>query len=691
MIPVIFKLAFANVRRSYKDFGIYFLTLLVGVAVFYAFNSVGSQSAVLTLNEMQGGMLDVLGMLIDTVSVFIVAILAFLVIYASRFLIKRRNKEFGLYLLLGMTRGKLLALSAVETLFVGAVSLAAGLALGVLLSQALVGVTALLFVADMSKGFTFLFSADAAIKSVVVFFAIFALSLLINVGYLGRAKLIDLVNAEKKNEVMTLRSTRVSLALFIVSLGVIALSYKLLLDNGLLSVDGPFWAATALVSVGTLLFFYSLSGFLLSVLSRMKGFYYRGLNMFSLRQIASRVNSSFASMGVVCLTLFLAITSVCGGIGICTATQQSYESASYDASVRSYLTLGEGTDEFPSAAEMMKRYGSAEAGIRASFEDQGVDWDRYVKDAAEIDLYRAETTYADLDRLAGAKLGDYNKAVEEGYEMTPLSVVKLSQVNRSLELAGKESLELAPGEAILSVDADVVKDYMRDVVKAGGEVEEFGKKFTLSSHLDETCYETTATPMQLGMLIVADDAVPADAVATSTILNVQFPVGMDGDEWTKKLDEVMGKADADAWPVSMWQTRQEVYDQTVGFTTVISYLAIYIGFILVMACAAILAIQQLTAASDNRRRYQMLNKLGAPRRMIDGSLFKQIVIAFIFPLALAVAHSACALTVVTDVTSMFGHVDIAGPALITAAGFLAVYGVYFVLTYFQARSVVRDR
>ncbi len=153
MIPVIFKLAFANVRRSYKDFGIYFLTLLVGVAVFYAFNSVGSQSAVLTLNEMQGGMLDVLGMLIDTVSVFIVAILAFLVIYASRFLIKRRNKEFGLYLLLGMTRGKLLALSAVETLFVGAVSLAAGLALGVLLSQALVGVTALLFVADMSKGF----------------------------------------------------------------------------------------------------------------------------------------------------------------------------------------------------------------------------------------------------------------------------------------------------------------------------------------------------------------------------------------------------------------------------------------------------------------------------------------------------------------------------------------------------------
>ena len=153
----------------------------------------------------------------------------------------------------------------------------------------------------------------------------------------------------------------------------------------------------------------------------------------------------------------------------------------------------------------------------------------------------------------------------------------------------------------------------------------------------------------------------------------------------------MGKADADAWPVSMWQTRQEVYDQTVGLTTVISYLAIYIGFILVMACAAILAIQQLTAASDNRRRYQMLNKLGAQRRMIDGSLFKQIAIAFISPLALAVAHSACALTVVTDVTSMFGHVDIAGPALITAAGFLTVYGVYFVLTYFQARSVVRDR
>lgn len=705
---MIFKLACANVRRSYKDFAIYFFTLLVGVAVYYAFNSIEAQQAVLRLSEQSAKMLDMLGMLIDMVSVFITVILAFLVVYASRFLIRRRNKEFGLYLLLGMPRTKLLALTCVETLIVGAVSLVVGLALGVALSQALVWLTALLFEADMSGQFTFLFAPDVALRTVAVFMVIFAVSLVINVGYLMRAKLIDLINADRKNEVLTLRSIPLAFVLFLVSCGLLAAAYALLLKNGLLAFNAEFAASTALMVVGTLLFFYSLSGFLLRVVQSIKPLYYRGLNMFALRQVASRINSSFASMTVICVTLFLAITSVCGGIGIVAAMQGSFDKqTAYDASMRTYLNMDSyyGDGEADGAPEPAKEDSpgwrvvdehrlDAAAGMHESTATVGTTpWDDVVGESVEVDLYSSDVTYDDLEVLLGNKLADYTTLVEEDYEQQRLSAVKLSQYNQALELAGKDPVSLEPGQALLSCDMDALIGYMQDVADKGGSLEVFGHELELADWLATDCIETTATAMNTGMLVVPDEVIDSspDAVVWCSILDVRFADGVDAADWDAMMDGVSEQyGEADVWPCSMYQSRQEIFDQNVGLTAVIGYLAVYIGFVLVVACAAILAIQQLTAASDNRLRYRLLDKLGASRGMIDGALFKQIVIAFVFPLLLAVCHSACALTVVMEVVEMFGHVDIAVPAAITAAGFGAVYCLYFVLTYFQARGVIHS-
>lgn len=130
------KLAAANVRKSARDFAIYFFTLALGIAVFYAFNSIADSSAVDAINQDSRQMIELLGTLISGVSVFIAFILAFLVVYANRFLIRRRNKEFALYLTLGMQKSDLFKVSAAETLIVGVCSLAVGLAAGLALAQA---------------------------------------------------------------------------------------------------------------------------------------------------------------------------------------------------------------------------------------------------------------------------------------------------------------------------------------------------------------------------------------------------------------------------------------------------------------------------------------------------------------------------------------------------------------------------
>ena len=321
------RLALGNVRKSLADFGIYFLTVMLGVAVFYAFNSMTAQQGVLAFSETQSKMFDLLGMVIGGVSVFIAFVLVFLVVYANSFLIKRRKREFGVYLALGMSTGDVVKIVALESLIAGAASLAAGLVVGIGLSQLLLQLTSALFQADVAEagGFAFVFSADALAKTVIVFAAIFLTAALLNARTVARAKLIDLLHAQRKNEEMRLTSLPLSLALFAASLVLIGVSYKLLIDNGLMEPSPEFAAATLLVCAGTVLFFYALSGFLLKLVQLIKPLYLRGLNMFALRQLNAKVNTAFASLSVVCLVLFLAITSVCGGIGIRNAIDGSLD------------------------------------------------------------------------------------------------------------------------------------------------------------------------------------------------------------------------------------------------------------------------------------------------------------------------------------------------------------------------------
>ena len=139
------KLAFKNVRKSFQDYTIYFLTLTFAVCLFYVFNSVQSQKAMLEISASTETMMQMLETLIAFFSIFVAVVLGFLIVYANNFLVKRRKKELGLYQMLGMNRRSVSLLLMLETVFVGIIALAAGLILGVFASQGMSIVTASLF------------------------------------------------------------------------------------------------------------------------------------------------------------------------------------------------------------------------------------------------------------------------------------------------------------------------------------------------------------------------------------------------------------------------------------------------------------------------------------------------------------------------------------------------------------------
>ena len=282
-----FKLALRNVKKSFKDFLVYFLTLTFSVCLFYTFNSFQSQQAVMKLNDSQLMIVDQLTLLMRLVSIFVAVVLAFLILYANNFLIRRRKKELGLYTMLGMPRGKISRVLVYETLTIGIISLISGMILGLIVSQVLTAVTANLFAVPLD--YHFVFSPSATIMTVFSFSMIFFITMIFNTMVLNRYKLIDLLNADRRNDDLKIKKVWMSLLLFAISIGCLSWAYYQALDNGIMAFNS-LGTIILVGSIGTVLFFLSLAGFLLTVVKSSKGIYFKNLNCFILRQINSNIN-----------------------------------------------------------------------------------------------------------------------------------------------------------------------------------------------------------------------------------------------------------------------------------------------------------------------------------------------------------------------------------------------------------------
>ena len=310
------ELAVKNVGRSFRDYGVYFLTVAFGVCLFYVFNALETQSVIRYLAQNpRSSTVEAIQRLIGMLSVFVWVVLAFLILYASGFLVRRRSRELGTYLMLGMERRQVALLLLAETAVTALAALAVGLALGVAISQALSLFTAGLFAVPMTF-FAFSVSLPALGKTAAAFAAIFLLVMLCHAFAVTRRRLIDLLRARRVNQELKARSLGVSVVLFLLGCALLTMAYAMLLTRGLLRVDDLFWVMIGLGSLGTLLFFRGLSGFLLRLCQTSRKLYFRNLNLFILRQLNAGINTTYRSMTVICLMLLLAIGITATSVGL---------------------------------------------------------------------------------------------------------------------------------------------------------------------------------------------------------------------------------------------------------------------------------------------------------------------------------------------------------------------------------------
>lgn len=611
------KLIFRNVCKNIRDYLIYFLTLTLSVSLFYAFNSISDQPAFSNMGMTGTLLYRQLGIMLSTLSTMIAVVLAFLILYANQFLLKRRKKELGVYMMLGMKKGRISRLFAGETLCVGIIALGTGLLLGFFFSQGFSLIALRLFAINLEK-FRIVFSAGALRQTVLCFTIIFFIVMLFNIRSVTNVKLIDLLTDGRKNESMQTENRILPVCLFLLSLLCIGISAALFNKNGILPSheNNLFQLAAAALVAGTFLLFYSLSAVFMQAASARKCFYLKGLNTFLVRQIGSKIRTNYLVVTVVCGLLTITICAVSIGASTALAMNKMSRSATpYDLNVLSNVSVDGDSD------------------IAAYLAAHDITISNYAKATEQISVYEADMTYSEL--FEGQKVKFW--PIDEKVPDSKVSVISISDLNRALAMQNKAPIALNDGQYLLNCNYNGTYRYVAAALQSHPEITVGGATLQRAEDkvLQETYVMTSVGNNDRGTLIVPD-SVTASLEKDVNALLVQYEPNADSNEILQKMIPI----GLDSTHGYRYAEKNMMYETFYGLDALVSFLCCYIGLVFLLICAALLALKQLTETTDNVYRYGLLQKLGAGRRQIDHTLFVQTVVFFAIPLVVAGVYSA---------------------------------------------------
>lgn len=684
---MLFKISLKNIRKSLKDYTVYFFTLILGVAIFYVFNAIDSQSVMLDVRANVMDIIKLMNDILSGVSVFVSCILGFLIIYASRFLIKRRNKEFGIYLTLGMSKRKISAILFFETLLIGIVSLVAGLVIGTILSQFMSVIVANMFDADMTK-FKFIFSMKACVKTLIYFAIMYVLVMIFNTFSISRCKLIDLLNAGKKTEKVTMKNPVVCTIVFVIGVGILSYAYWMV-TRGVrtLNTFDKIGIPIALGCVATFLIFWSVSGFMIRIFTSIKSVYYKGVNSFVLRQFCSKINTTVFSTTVICIMLFITISVLSAALSMKDSLSKDLDSMcpvdvqlakySYDAMSEAYATSQDMNEK---DREMLE---DSKLSIIETLNNSGFDAQKYFKDVVEYNIYN--TGLKVKDTLGDVYTDDYHFIAE-----AIMPVMTISDYNSVARLYGNSTYELNDDEYIIVADYKNMVMIRNQALKKGIILSVNGKEY--KPRYDECkdgFVQIGVQNMNDGILVVPDNAVKPQQVR-SMGLSADYRADTKEERYSieTQLDNLMKNISYKKSFIYR-NSRIDLAESSVGLGALVTFIALYLGIIFLINSAAILALRELSDSADNKERYGMLRKLGVDERMIDMALFKQIGIFFAFPLILALIHSVFGIKFINIILATMGMSSMAASIGLTLAFVAVIYGGYFLITYLCSRSIIR--
>ena len=659
---MLYNLSLKNIKKSFKDYAIYFVTLILGVCIFYLFNSMDSQTAILEVTSRQSEMIDLLEQILSYISVFVSFILGFLIIYASRFLIKKRNKEFGVYMTLGMSKRKISLLLLIETFIIGLISLAFGLLLGIILSQITSIFVANLFEANMSK-FTFNFSKTALFKTILYFGIIYFIVMIFNTIIVNKNKLIDLLQASKKQEKIRIKSSMISVILFFISVLMLGSAYYMVTAgvNDLLKYDVSILLVPILLgTIGTILFFYSVAGMSLKIISKCHNLYSKKLNTFVFKQINSKINTMVISISIICLMLF---------VTLCLLTSAFTIKDYFNNSINTY-------------APVDYQIVSINQNVRVT----ELLEDTFVKENTKDNLVVSE--YYDENFDYAKSLGKVYEQIKQEYSYiqfdSPVYIMSEADYNKLARLLKIDTVTIQDDE--YAIVSNYNTDIYESVLKSNSTMIIFNHELKPYKKLINGFVNISGNPANLGFFVVSDQIIEKDHLKYE-ILSGNY--NSKDQKIIDKLEEKVKKFHTEETLIK--DTRYEIEISAAGLTAIITFIGLYLGIIFLISSSAILALKELSDCIDDKKKYKILRQIGADEKEINKALFMQTFIFFMMPLSIAVIHTIFGLKFCEWILKSLGITSILNGSYMTFIFLILIYGIYFIITYLCSKNIIRER
>lgn len=632
------------------------------------------------------------------VSVFVAVVLGLLIVYANNFLINRRKKEFGIYMTLGMGRKQISKIILMETIFVGVISLAVGLIIGIFASQFMSILVAKMFEADMSE-FQFVFSKDACVKTCIYFAVMYFAVIIFNTIAVSRYKLINLLNANKKNEQVKIKNPIVSILIFIIGASILGYAYwKVTADAQSLDRAEKIIPPIMMGIVSTVLIFWSLSGFILQIIQKNKKIYLKDTNMFVLRQMNNKINTNTVSMSVICLMLFMTISILSTSLALRNTMQKDLiDMTPVDVNLYKTANLPETYTQYGRTITTTKEQREdSKISIQETMINNKFDMDN-LKDVVEIPLYA--TNEITMEKFFGDKIDEVKAKFAMLSYNTAEQIVKISDYNKIARLYGIQQYELEDDEFMVLCDFDNMEQ-IRNMALSDGKhkLTIAGKEYKSKyNECKEGFIVMSTNHTNTGIILVPDNCELKENEKERYLLAANFNANTD--EEKEKIREMFESGDS-GFVQSLNEkgiqldgmTKIAIIQSSTGLATIITFIAIYLGIIFLIASSAILALKQLTESSDNKQRYTILRKIGCDEKIINRSLFRQIGIFFGLPMVLAIIHSIFGIQFALETMAGLASKEDLLPSIVATVIIIGIiYGSYFLATYFGSKNIIKEK
>ena len=615
------KLILRNVFRNLQTYTIYFLSLALIYSLLYAFNALPSHPVMQSLSGAKEMLTTVMSQYMGLLSYLILGAIAFLIVYSTNFVLGRRKKELGLYATLGMKKHQIIGTLFFETMLVNIFALLLGFTFGLVLLVLLAHIASEFFMANYFGNLFFLDSKSISLLG----YSYLVTSLIVGVMEVStfrKKQIISLIqeNGVKKSRLIKENSV-LQLLIFIISSVVIISASLYFSDYHHLSTLKN-WGVllVSVLVIFVILFYNTLSHFLLRVVKRLSSVYYNKLNSFKIRQFSKQADSNSVTLAVLSLTLTLALSLlVFGGSSYTTMNHELNRYSPFDLQVNLYRG-----SEF--------HYGNES--VKDRLKEDGFDFD-VIKDEYVYSTYSSDLTYKDM--IDTSQLWEHDKGLRD----SKVRILGISAYNHLRKLQGKKDIDLADDSYLINANYKGTIKQIQEFLEQKKDLSIGGYSLKLASSqpLDTVYFLSSVGLNDSGTIVVPDKVVQGlNEDITTYVTNYKENVDKRKietflKEWVEKYYFTVDGSEVNDFT---YQTKVRISEIYIGFMGVIVLVLIFISVVFIIISLSILSLQISTSALDSINDYRILYLLGNKKKQNKKILIQQIISYFFVPLLLAV-------------------------------------------------------